>query len=124
MAGGNLQNITPELVAEAAREGDEAAKKIILDTAFYLGVGVTNVLHLYNPEIVVIGGGVSQIGDMLFKPLIETVHERAMPAFWEDVPIVPTALGGDIGLYGAVALVLQNFEEAKLRKQELAAEKA
>lgn len=121
MAGGDLQNITPELITQAAHAGDAVALKIINDTAFFLGVGVTNVLHLYNPEIVVIGGGVSQIGDMLFKPLIQTVHERAMPAFWEDVPIVPTALGGDIGLYGAIALVLQNFEEAKVRKQELVA---
>lgn len=120
MAGGNLQNITPELISEAAYEGDEAAQKLVKDTAFYLGVGVTNILHLYNPEIVVIGGGVSKIGDMLFDTLREVVKQRAMPAFWEDVPIVPTALGGDIGLYGSIALVLQNFEEAKERKQVLA----
>jgi glucokinase len=119
MAGGDLQNITPELISEAAHQGDETAKKLIADTAFYLGVGVTNILHLYNPEIVVIGGGVSQIGEMIFEPLRQVVKERAMPAFWEDVPIVPTHLGGDIGLYGAIALVLQNFEEAKQRKQEL-----
>lgn len=120
MAAGNLQNITPELVAEAARQGDEAALKIIKETAFFLGVGVTNILHLYNPEIVVIGGGVSKIGDMIFEPLRKVVQERAMRAFWEGVPIVPTDLGGDIGLYGAIALVLQNYEEAKIRKQELA----
>ena len=120
MAGGNLQNITPELISEAAYGGDETAQKLVKDTAFYLGVGVTNILHLFNPEIVVIGGGVAQIGDMLFEPLREVVKQRAMPAFWENVPIVPTALGGDIGLYGTIALVLQNFEEAKLRKQTLA----
>jgi glucokinase len=117
---GNLEDITPELVAEAARQGDEAALRIIKETAFFLGVGVTNVLHLYNPEIVVIGGGVSKIGDMLFEPLREVVYERAMRAFWEGVPIVQTELGGDIGLYGSIALVLQNYEEARIRKQELA----
>jgi hypothetical protein len=58
---------------------------------------------------------------MIFEPLRQVVKERAMSAFWENVPIVPTHLGGDIGLYGAIALVLQNFEEAKQRKQELSA---
>lgn len=120
MVGGNLQGITPELIAEAARQGDAAAVRIIKETAFFLGVGVTNVLHLYNPEIVVIGGGVSKMGDMIFEPLIEVVRERAMHAFWENVPIVQTELGGDIGLYGSIALVLQNYEEARIRKQELA----
>jgi glucokinase len=125
MAGGNLQNITPELISEAAYEGDETAKNLVLDTAFYLGVGVTNILHLFNPEIVVIGGGVSKIGPMLFDRMREVVTERAMPAFHQNVPIVQTSLGGDIGLYGTIALVLQNYEKAKERKQlltELAAE--
>ena len=119
MIGGNLQNLTTEMVAQAARQGDEAAKELLYQTGVYLGVGVTNVLHLYNPEIVVIGGGVSQVGDPIFEPLRQIVQERAMPAFWKGVPIVPTNLGGDIGLYGAVAIVLQNFEEAKQRKHEL-----
>ena len=116
---GQLQDITTEMVAEAAQEGDEAAKDLLYRVGFYLGVGVTNILHLYNPEIVVVGGGVSQIGDMIFEPLRKTVQERAMPAFWDNVPIVPTRLGDDIGLYGAVALVLQNFEEARQHKAEL-----
>ncbi len=119
LSNGDLQNVTAEMVAQAAEEGDPAARELLYQTGVYLGVGVTNVLHLFNPEIVVIGGGVSQIGEPIFGPLRHVVNERAMLAFRQDVPIVPTNLGGDIGLYGAVALVLQNFEEARQRKTEL-----
>lgn len=122
MCGGDLQKVSPEMIGAAAYADDEAAIKLVKDTGFYLGVGVTNILHMFNPEIVVIGGGVSQIGDMLFDKTREVVQERAMPDFWQGVPIVPTALGGDIGLYGAIALVLQNFEEARERKNAIALE--
>ncbi len=118
-AGGNLENLTAELVALAARHGDVLALELLRETGTYLGVGITNVLHLFNPEIVLIGGGVSRCGDLIFKPLIEEVNRRAMPAYRKGVPIIPTGLGDDIGLYGAVALVLQNYEAAEKRKLEL-----
>jgi glucokinase len=86
----------------------------------YLGVGVTNILHLFNPEIVVIGGGVSQIGNLIWQPMLEEIERRAMPAFREGTKIVPTALGDDVGLFGAVAVVLQNYDDAMYRRQELA----
>ncbi len=121
---GNLSEITTEMVAEAAYAGDEVALEIIHQTGIYLGVGVTNILHLFNPEIVVIGGGVSQVGELIFEPLREVVNQRTMPAFREGVPIVPTKLGDDIGLYGAVALVLQNFEEARHHKDALKSNQA
>lgn len=119
LAQNKLEDVTAEMVALAATQGDEAARELLYQTGVYLGVGVTNILHLFNPEIVVIGGGVSQIGEPLFAPLRQVVEERAMIAFREGVPIVPTSLGGDIGLYGGVALVLQNFEEARQRRTEL-----
>ncbi|HEX2914641.1 MAG TPA: ROK family protein [Chloroflexia bacterium] len=119
MSGSDPEKITAELVARAALQGDEAALELLEQTGVYLGVGVTNILHIFNPEIVVIGGGVSRIGELIFEPLQRVVEERAMPAFREQVKIVPTDLGDDIGLYGAVALVLQNFDVAKKHKQEL-----
>ncbi len=119
LAGDDLSDITAITVATAAELGDEAARELLHQTGVYLGVGVTNILHLFNPEIVVIGGGVSTIGDAIFRPLLQIVEERAMLAFRVGVPIVPTALGDDIGLYGAAALVLQNFEEARQRKADL-----
>jgi glucokinase len=119
LCAGNLALVNAEIVEQAARQGDAVAKQQLQETARYLGAGVTNVLHLYNPEIVVIGGGVAQMGDLMFEPLKAEVEKRAMPAYRENVPIVPTVLGGDIGLYGAVAVVLANTEIALTRKQEL-----
>jgi glucokinase len=119
LAGGKLENINAGMVSEAALQGDQAALELLHQTGIYLGVGVTNILHLFNPEIVVIGGGVSQVGSLLFDPIREVVAQRAMKASREGVPIVPTELGDDIGLYGAIALVLQNFEEARQRKRDL-----
>ncbi len=119
MVGDNLEDIHAGTVFEAAQQGDEAALELYRQVGVYLGVGVTTVLHTFNPEIVVIGGGVSQVGELIFEPMRQTVRERAMKAFWENVPIVPTELKDDIGLYGAVALVLQNYEEARVRRKNL-----
>jgi glucokinase len=102
----DLTQVDGEMVVEAARAGDQLANLIFGRAAFYLGIGVTNLLHLYNPEIVIIGGGVSNAGDLLFGPVRDIVAHRAMPSAREGVSIVPAALGDDAGLLGAVALVL------------------
>jgi glucokinase len=120
LSNNNLDSVNAVMVEKAAKLGDEAALELLYETAIYLGVGITNILHLFNPEIVVIGGGVSQVGDLIFEPLRAEVNRRAMPAFRENVPIVPTDLGDDVGLYGTVALVLQNSEDAQRRKPQLA----
>lgn len=119
LCAGDLECVTGPLVELAAKQGDAVAIEILRQTAIYLGVGVTNLLHLYNPEIVVIGGGVSQVGDLIFKPLRAEVERRAMISFRENVQIIPTKLGDDIGLYGGVALVLANEEAAITRKYQL-----
>ncbi len=116
LAKGDPESLTAEMVDKAARRGDAAAIELLHEAGVYLGIGTTNLLHLFNPEIVIIGGGVSRSGDLIFKPLLEEVERRAMPSFREGVPIVPTGLGDDIGLLGALALVLQNYEEAEDRK--------
>lgn len=105
--GGDLGQISAAMVAEAAREGDAFAIRHLRDTGRYLGAGITNILHLFNPEIVVIGGGVAQIGDLLFKPMQEWLVASAMRAL--QVPVLATTLGDDVGLYGAVALALKKF---------------
>lgn len=119
LSEGDLEKVTAELVEKAARKGDPAAQELLHQTGLYLGVGITNILHLFNPEIVVLGGGVSQIGELIMKPMREEVERRAMPAFRQNVPIVYTDLKGDVGLYGAVAIVLQNFAESERHKAEL-----
>lgn len=102
---GDPSRVDSKMVVEAAREGDTVAAEIMHRAATLIGVGVVNVLHLYNPEIVVIGGGVMQAGELLFSPIRQVVGERAMrvPA---AAKIVPAALGQDAGILGAAALAV------------------
>lgn len=106
LAQGDLNRVTAKLVTRAAKKGDQVAIGIIQRAGFYIGVGIVNLLHILDPELVIIGGGVSKAGDLLFDSIQATVWERAMEAFVRQVRIVPAALGDDVGLLGAAALVL------------------
>ena len=107
LAGGDEGRVNAEVVAGAARAGDDVALAIIHEAATYLGLGVTNLVNILNPEVVVIGGGVSKIGDMLFDTVRATVRERAVEGARESVKIVPARLGSDAGIVGAAALALK-----------------
>jgi len=104
LARGAIEAIDARLVAQAAREGDPTAQEIIRRAATYVGIGLANVCNMLNPEMIILGGGVSQIGDLLFDTVRKTVAQRAMLGN-RQVRIVPAALGDDVVLLGAVALV-------------------
>jgi glucokinase len=96
-------------VAQAAAEGDRLAIELFERAGFYIGLGVVNLMILFNPGIVVIGGGVSQAGDLLFEPIRQTVQTRVDKLYRGDCPIVPAALGGEVGLLGALAQAIDTF---------------
>ncbi|MFQ6001391.1 MAG: ROK family protein, partial [Anaerolineae bacterium] len=104
---GDLEKVTAQVVTRAAKEGDALAISIFEEAGFYIGLGVTNLLHILNPELIIIGGGVSKAGDLLFEPIRATVEARAIPSIKEGVRIVPSALRDDVGLLGAAAFVLK-----------------
>ncbi|NPV54010.1 MAG: ROK family glucokinase [Firmicutes bacterium] len=106
IAGGDA-GVNAEVVARATLAGDGVALAIIREAATYLGLGVTNLVNILNPEVVVIGGGVSRIGDMLFDTVRTTVRERAVEGAREAVRIVPAQLGSDAGIVGAATLALK-----------------
>ena len=102
------QDMSAEVVMQAARLGDEVAGDIIRQTAAYLGIGLANVLHLLNPEVIVLGGGVIQGGgDLLLEPIRQATARRCGSWIdWQRTQIVAAALGEDAGLLGAARLVL------------------
>jgi glucokinase len=105
--GGDLDKITAKVVNQAAQAGDPVAIELFRQAGFYIGIGIVNLLHIFNPSLIIIGGSVAKAGDLLFEPIRATVRERAMASYyWENTPIVPATLGDDVGLLGAVALVL------------------
>ena len=103
MVGGDPKKITAQTVYEAAKRGDAIAREVVRDTARFLGAGVANLLNIFNPDVVVIAGGVTQAGDALFVPLRAEVRRRAFKPAVEACRIVPGALPGSAGVVGAVA---------------------
>jgi glucokinase len=103
MVDGQLESITAQTVYDAAKAGDRIANEIVRDTARYLGAGVANLLNIFNPDIVVIAGGVTAAGDALFDPLRAEVRRRAFTPAVRAVRIVPGELPGTAGVVGAVA---------------------
>ncbi|MFC1963594.1 ROK family protein, partial [Chloroflexota bacterium] len=114
LVGGHIDGITAETVALAASKGDQFAKKLITENGYYLGVGFVNLVNLFNPELILIGGGLSHIGEALLKPAIEVVKERAFKAAYESVRFALAKNIDDAGLLGAIALVMERIKERDL----------
>jgi glucokinase len=100
---GDLAKITAQVVYEAAHDGDDFAREVVKDTAKFLGAGVANILNIFNPQVVVICGGVTLAGDRLFEPLRAEVNRRAFKPAVAVCRIVPGELSGTAGVYGAAA---------------------
>ncbi len=98
---GDLTRVTAQTVYEAAEDGDRVALEVVADTAHFLGIGIANLLNILNPEIVVVCGGVTRAGEKLFTPLRRVVARRAFRPAVEACQIVPGALPGTAGVYGA-----------------------
>ncbi|OHV89353.1 ROK family protein [Mesorhizobium sp. ORS 3428] len=102
-------DVSARHVVEAARAGDVTAHELVEAEARWLGIGFTNLLHLYSPDLIVMGGGLAKGFDLLAPGIRATVEERAMPAY-REVPIVPAELGDRAGLVGAASLILWEGE--------------
>ncbi|MEW8957083.1 ROK family protein [Clostridium sp.] len=100
------ENPTSYEVFVEAKNGDEVAKDILHRSLTYLGIGIANIVNTFDPEMIVIGGGVSKGGQVVFDKVKEVVDERALKAMVESCEIVPAGLGTDAGVIGAVALAI------------------
>jgi glucokinase len=103
----DLSQLTAASEYEAARRDDELALHVVRETARFLGTGIANLLNIFNPEVVVLAGGVTQAGDALFDPLRAEVRRRAFKPAVDACRIVPGSLEGNAGVVGAVATFLQ-----------------
>jgi glucokinase len=104
---GDLRQITAQVVYEAAHDGDDYALEVVKDTARFLGAGVANIINIFNPQLVVICGGVTLAGDRLFVPLRAEVKRRAFKPAVDVCRIVPGELAGTAGVYGAAAVFIK-----------------
>jgi glucokinase len=107
-ATGHTLYINARTVAMAAEAGVPLAKAIITDAAEAIGVGLVNIIHIFNPEMIILGGGVTQMGPLLMEPALRIVKARAMKAPRDAVRVVQAQLGPEVGLVGAGALIYYN----------------
>jgi glucokinase len=107
---GELTRITAQTVYEAAHAGDELALEVVRDTAKYLGAAVASLINIFNPEAIVIVGGVTRAGESLFEPLRREVARRAFKPAVQVCRIVPGELAGVAGVYGAARAFIEQSE--------------
>lgn len=104
LVDGDLQAITAETVYDAVLHGDTFAMDLMRETAELLGIGLANVVNLFNPQMIVLVGGVTRAGAYLFTPLLESVKQRAFPSAVGACRIVPGALPDTAGVVGAAGV--------------------
>jgi glucokinase len=102
-----LEGVTAEDVAALAREGDPVAGAVWTETVEALACGLTSIVNLFEPELVVIGGGVSRSGEQLLGPVRERVAASAMGPAGRAAGIVTSALGDRVGVVGAAAIAFE-----------------
>ena len=101
----SLPQVNARTVARAAEAGIPLAREIITRAGEALGAGLVNIIHIFNPERIILGGGVTRMGEALLEPALRLVHERAMQAARESTRISVAELGENVGLVGAGGLV-------------------
>jgi glucokinase len=108
LVAGDLDRLTAATVYEAILEGDPYAEEVMLETAKILGAGLANIVNLFNPDMIVIVGGVTRAGDYLFGPLRSEVRRRAFRSAEERCRIVAGALPETAGVIGAAGIFLHS----------------
>ena len=104
------EDCAPHTLAESANNGDEIAHQVWYKVANYLGTALGAVIYLINPDTLVIGGGVSAAGDVLFEPLNEKLQQVLSVEFFERLRIERAQLGNDAGIIGSAALAREVVE--------------
>jgi glucokinase len=110
-AEGDVEKVTARVIHSAAQQGDSLAKELIARTGYYVGVGLANLINIFNPELIVIGGGLSNIGDMLLEPAFKVAGERAHKEAFQAVRFASAELGRNSGVLGAAAFALQEMRK-------------
>jgi len=111
LSRGDPSRITPELIVEAAKRGDKLAFNLMEKTGEYLGIAIANALNFFNPELVIIGAGVSRAGDLILDPIKRTVKARALETASSKAKIVISKMGDESGALGAAVLILEKILE-------------
>jgi glucokinase len=101
--------ITGELVTDVALQGDEVARIVLGQIGSQLGIGLSNITNIFDPEVIVVGGGAMAAGELLLGPAREELRRRALPPGRDTVKVVAAEFGADAGMLGAAALAFDGL---------------
>lgn len=107
MLAGNIEQLEPKHLTEAAQKGDAFALQIWQEIGSFLGVGLANLVLILDLRKIVIGGGVAGAGEFLFPATLNQLKKYTITPFHKDLQLIPAILGNDAGLFGAAARVFQ-----------------
>jgi glucokinase len=108
MLGQNLTDMRSGDLRKAIRQGDKFVERVVEEAAEYTGIAVANLINLFNPEVVVLGGGViAALEDEMMAIIVETAQDYAFSGTTKGIQIIPTKLGDDAGIVGAAVLARQ-----------------
>lgn len=107
----DLSRITAKEIGEAAARGDIMSMTLMKEAGYYLGVGLTNLIHLFNPQVIVIGGGVMKNGEMLLAEAKNVIRERSISRMANQASIQLTAIGAEAGVLGAAGMYYPSERE-------------
>ena len=104
-----IEQCTPAALDDAAQAGDPIACQLWGQLGIEIGTALSNAVWLLNPDTIVIGGGVARAGELLFAPIRRTIRSLTMPIFYDNLNILPAALGTDAGVIGSAAVALDSL---------------
>jgi glucokinase len=105
------EDVDAKRIYEAAVDGDRLSREMIEETGRLLGIAIVSYVNIFNPDCVVLHGGLVNAGDMLFQPLLAEVNERCFESSLRVLRVLPSALKGDAGIVGAAGLAFQRAED-------------
>lgn len=108
-ADGKIEDITAEVVLQAALAGDEPARDIMLEAGYVLGRSLVGIVNLLNPRLIAVGGGIGEAADFLVERAAEVIDGEAL-AGRRDVRLIQAELGNDAGILGAAALAFDEHD--------------
>ena len=118
LANNNLAEITVEIICQAANKGDETAQHLLKEAGRYLGIAISYLLNILNPELVVIVGGVIKAEDYVFKSIKEIINNKALKLSAKSVSLLSTNLAEKAATIGGATLVLEElFKESELLEE-------
>ena len=105
LCDGDINRVNGKTAFDAMRENDESGIKVVKEYLRYIAIGITNVINIFQPEVLCIGGGISKEGYVLTKPISQFVeNERYSKNIEKQTVVKVAALGNDAGIIGAAFL--------------------